>query len=204
MATLADVNPVIPGDGWVYVAEPGTTAPTADQIEAMDLFDPSGTLPEWTWIGDTSWETPIEFEEDGGDAESKRTWPRRNLRMVREAKTVTMTIASVNISTEMMQLAFPNGSHDAASGTYWAPQDDVSVERAVLVVWQDAGKRGAFIFPKVDLAGSFPTFDHEEFMEIPLAGAVLDDPDAPGRFGLITKAGMTPLDAADPVSEPAA
>ena len=195
MATPYSMELVIPGDGWVYVAPVDATPPTADAIQDMDLVDPVTAAPEWAWIGDTSYETPIEFEQEGGDATAKRTWARRNVRVIRDARTNSMTIASVNLSADLMALAFPGGQDDPTNGIYRVFNDGQTSQRAVLIVWQDGNRRGGLYFANVDLAGSFPTFDHEEFMEVPLAGTILSSEATPGfEWGPITKRGVVPAD----------
>lgn len=190
MAAPYNVDPYIPGDGWVYVAPVDTEPPTADAIQGMDLTNPGTAAPEWAWIGDTSYETPIEFDQEGGEATAKRTWARRNLRVTRDARTNSMTIASVNLHADLLGLAFPGGEDDPTNGIYRVFNSGQTSQRAVLIVWQDGARRGALYFANVDLAGSFPSFDHEEFMEVPLAGTILSSEKRPGfEWGPITKRG---------------
>ena len=82
MANLGNSKIQIAGRGHVYYAAPDTEAPNLDGY----IFGDGTTLEGsgWTWLGDTSSENLIEFESDGGDTSTKRTWDRQGVRSPRE------------------------------------------------------------------------------------------------------------------------
>ena len=129
MATLSDTKLQIAGIGHVYTA-PVDTAPID---YSKFTFNPTSTLAgvtattgpyagykagSWTWLGDTSAENLIEFETDGGDPTTKRSWDRQNLRVIREAQTVSGAVNSINASGKDMALAFPGGTYDATTNSF--------------------------------------------------------------------------------------
>ena len=187
MATLSDTKLQIAGIGHVYTA-PVDTAPID---YSKFTFNPTSTLAgvtattgpytgykagSWTWLGDTSAENLIEFETDGGDPTTKRSWDRQNLRVIREAQTVSGTVNSINASGKDMALAFPGGTYDAATSSFTPSGSGESAQIAMLVVVEDGNEVGGIVFPSVDMQGRLPTFSLEEFTEFPLPFNVLNSP----------------------------
>ena len=187
MATLSDVKLQIAGIGHAYTA-PVDTAPLDF---SKYVFNPAAPIAgvtattgpltgykagSWTWMGDTSSENLIEFETDGGDATPKRSWDRLNLRVVREAQSVSGTINSINASGKDMALAFPGGTFDAATNSFAPSGTGQSAQTALLVVVEDGADVGGIYFPSVDMQGQLPTFSLEEFTEFPLPFSVLNSP----------------------------
>ena len=108
MANLGNSKIQIAGRGHVYYAAPDTEAPNLDGYTFGD-----GTTLEangWTWLGDTSSENLIEFESDGGDTSTKRTWDRQGVRSTREDVTNKVTINAVNLGEDVMKVAFPGST----------------------------------------------------------------------------------------------
>lgn len=172
MASTTDVSLVIAGIGHVYYAPADTPVP------ANGLFDYAfgdGTTLEkdsWTWLGDTSSENMMEMSTDGGDSTVKRTWDRLNVRETKAAKTTTLTLNSVNISNDTLQVAFPGVTYDADL-QMWSLPDDGTAERAVLIVIVDGLRVSGYYFPRVNLSGDFPTVATEDFSEIKISGTIL-------------------------------
>lgn len=169
MATMQDVRLHIPGKGHVFYADTDAAEMTLDNFR---FGDPS-TYGDWTWLGDTSSENLVEFEADGGDVTYKRTWDRTQVRAVREDETFTGTVNSVNISRETFELGFAGGEYVEASKKYKIKTTGFAAQKALLIVTEDANDIAGLRLPNVEVKGSFPVFDIEEFMEIPLNLAVL-------------------------------
>lgn len=170
MAAPTESAPTIAGIGHVYVADPDTTPP-AGFLDSFK-FDTGSAPKGFTWLGDTSSETLPEFGSDGGDSTSKRTWDRKDLRVTREDKTHTMTIASVASSATAIETAFP-GSTWSEPDKAWDIDLDGSVEKAVLMVIEDGTQACAHLFRRVSLSGALPTLDLENFSEISISGAIM-------------------------------
>ena len=128
MASTTDVSLVIAGIGHVYYGAPDTPVP-ANGLFDYDFGD--GTTLEkdsWTWMGDTSSENKLELSTDGGDSTTKRTWDRVNVRETKAAKTTTLTLNSVSISNDTIQVAFPGATYDPDL-QMWSLPDDAAAER---------------------------------------------------------------------------
>lgn len=170
MATLEDVNLHIPARGHIFHNEIDS--------DAFDLaafrFDDPETWGTWTWLGDHSIENLPEFDTEGGEATFKHTWDRPNQRTTREPKSVTATFNSVNIGRETMELGFPGGDYDATTLSYGVPGVEITGKRALLVVTEDGTDISGVLFYNTEVSGSFPLFDAEEFMEIPLNTTILN------------------------------
>lgn len=178
MAAPAESTPVIAGIGHIYVADPGTK-PAKGFLNTY-AFATDQAPTGFTWLGDTSSETLPEFESDGGDTSAKRTWDRKDLRVTREDKTHSMTIAAVNSSKTAIETAFP-GSKWVEDEQAWDVSLDGSVEKSVLMVIEDGDQVAAHLFPRVSLSGGLPSMSLDEFSEISISGAIMAPADGGGR-----------------------
>ena len=177
MATIPDSKLFIAGTGHVHFGAPDAPPPVIDNYKFGDEATYGGLL----WVGDTSRENVVEFETDGGDVTFKGTWDRPNVKEVREDESVTGVINSVNLGRDTFELAFPGGEYDEETKSYSAFGSRGASVRSCLIVMEDADDRAALYLPKVSIKGSFPVFDTEEFMEVPLNLALLTS-DVDGRY----------------------
>ena len=172
MATTTDVKLHIAGRGHVFYADVDTPAMNIDSF----IFNTPSTYGSWTWLGDSSAENLIEFEVDGGEPTTKRTWDRENVRSIRDNETIKVTLNSVNVSRDTFQLGFSGHQYSASTKSYRVGTGTGSTQKALLVVMVDGIDRAAMRLPNVDLKGAFPKFSLEEFTEFPLSGTVLGSP----------------------------
>lgn len=172
MATAETVKLHIAGIGHVFFNDVGADPIDPTQFKFLD----ESTYSTWTWLGDTSSENLIEFEADGGDTNYKRTWDRLRTSVVREAETISMTINSVNASQETFNLGFADHVYDEAAGSFEVSGSGKSTAKAIQIVTEDGNNVASLYLPNVDVTGSFPSFNLEEYMEFPLSGALLNSP----------------------------
>lgn len=197
MASTTDVSLVIAGIGHVYYGAPDTPVP------ANGLFDYAfgdGTTLEkdsWTWMGDTSSENKMELSTDGGDSTTKRTWDRVNVRETKAAKTTTLSLNSVSISNDTIQVAFPGATYDPDL-QMWSLPDDGAAERAILVVVVDGLRVSGYYFPRVNLSGDFPTVDTENFSEIKISGTILAPASGKSSRNILRARAVTGVSQAKP------
>ncbi|MCU9995408.1 hypothetical protein HHJ78_02545 [Mobiluncus mulieris] len=161
---------IIPGQGWVFYSEVDT-APF--DLKGFDSADPTKNITGWTWLGSTSKENLTQIEKDGGDVSVLDTWDTPAMRSNKAETNWTVTVNSVSITPEMLQLAFPGGK--LSKGTYHVPAKETSAEKALLLVIKDAvqGYVGIY-FPKGALSiGSAPSLNADSFMEVPLVMTAL-------------------------------
>jgi hypothetical protein len=69
--------------GYVFVAEPGTPAPTPAALKTLNLKNPaSWAATGWDSTGHTSRATLPEFGYEGGDSEVKGSWQKKKLKEI--------------------------------------------------------------------------------------------------------------------------
>lgn len=169
MATLGDVKLHIPARGHLFHHD--VDSPAFD-LTAFRFDDPT-TWGSWTWLGDLSVENLPEWETEGGEATFKHTWDRENQRTTRTPKSVSGTFNSVNIARETLELGFPGGTYNATTDSYGAPASELTAKRSLLLVTEDGTDISGIQFFDTEVSGSFPLYDNEEFLEIPLSVTVL-------------------------------
>lgn len=160
----------IAGTGHVYIAESDTPLP---DLGAYTFGD--GTTLEtkgWYWLGDTSSENVVNFESDGGDTTTLATWDRPNVDSTRDAVTTKVSINSVAMTGQTVEVAFPGSVQDPATGGYDL-QIGGTVEKSVLILVEDAQGVSGIQLRRVSLGGTLPTLDREKFTEIPISGTLL-------------------------------
>lgn len=178
MATTATVKLVIPGIGHVFYNDVDEAEMNLDNF---NFNDPS-SWGTWTWLGDTSEENTIEFETDGGEAEQKNTWDRKGVRTIYTPESLSATINALNITKETFELAFAGGTYSTSAKKYTVMGKKVSAKKALMIVCEDGLDVMGFRFPKTEISGSLPSFDIENFMEIPLATQILTSDTTGARF----------------------
>lgn len=182
--TIADSKLYIPGIGHVLIGEVDATPPVPDQFVFGDPITYGGS----SWIGDTSAENLPEFETDGGDPTPLRTFDRKGVRTVYDDKTITGTIGLLNINADSLALAFPGGQQ--LGNEYQVMDNGQASARSMTILIEDATAKLALYFPNVAIVGKFPTFDLEQFLEVPLTVTVLSSPKKPGHiYSWIAEAG---------------
>lgn len=195
MANLANSKIQIAGRGHVYYGVNDTVAPNLDGFVFGDgtTLEPSG----WTWLGDTSSENLIEFDSDGGDTSTKRTWDRQGVRSTREDVTNKVTINAVNLGEDVMKVAFPGSSYDAANRA-WDIELDASSERAILVVVEDGQLVSGYLFRRVSLAGTMPSLSLDKFTEVKISGTLLSPASGKTRVQMLEPRIVTGVGTAKP------
>lgn len=195
MANLGNSKIQIAGRGHVYYGVNDTEAPNLDGYTFGD-----GTTLEangWTWLGDTSSENLIEFESDGGDTSTKRTWDRQGVRSTREDVTNKVTINAVNLGEDVMKVAFPGSTYDAAKRA-WDIELDSSSERAILVVVEDGQLVSGYLFRRVALSGNMPSLSLDNFTEVKISGTLLSPNSGKTRVQMLEPRTVTGVGTAKP------
>lgn len=195
MANLGNSKIQIAGRGHVYYAANNTEAPNLDGY----VFGDGTTLEAsgWTWLGDTSSENLIEFESDGGDTSTKRTWDRQGVRSTREDVTNKVTINAVNLGEDVMKVAFPGSTYDTAKRA-WDIELDASSECAILVVVEDGRIVSGYLFRRVSLAGNMPSLSLDNFTEVKIAGTLLSPNSGKTRVQMLEPRTVTGVGTAKP------
>ena len=169
MATLQTTKLHIAGIGHVFAAPVDTPAMDLDGFNFVEAAN--STSGSWTWLGDTSEQSMVEFNAEGGDSTQKNTWDRKSVRVVYEAGTVSATINSVNVGEETFRQAF--GGAQISADSIRVGTNATSNDRAIMIVMEDESGVAGMYLPNTSLRGRFPVFSTEEFTEIPIDVNVL-------------------------------
>ncbi|AXH46767.1 major tail protein [Mycobacterium phage Acolyte] len=128
--------------GYVYVATPGTAAPTPASLKTLNLSKPSTWTGAtgWASVGHTSRGTLPEFGFDGGDSEVKGSWQKKKLREISTEDPVDyLTVILHQFDEDALSLYYgPNASTTPGVFGVKTGQDN---EKALLVVIEDGDLR---------------------------------------------------------------
>lgn len=195
MANLGNSKIQIAGKGHVYYGVNDTEAPNLDGY----VFGDGTTLEDfgWTWLGDTSNENLIEFDSDGGDTSTKRTWDRQGVRSTRDDVTNKVTINAVNLGEDVMRVAFPGSTYDPVKRA-WDIELDASSERAILIVVEDGRIVSGYLFRRVSLAGNMPALSIDKFTEVKIAGTLLSPASGKKRVQMLEPRTVTGIGTVKP------
>ncbi|ACE79951.1 major tail protein [Mycobacterium phage Pukovnik] len=165
--------------GYVYVAEPGTAAPTPANLKTINLAKPE------TWTGATGWRsvghtsrgTLPEFGFEGGESEVKGSWQKKKLREITPEDPIDyLTVVLHQFDEDSLGLYYgPNAS--STPGIFGVKTGQVN-EKAVLVVIEDGdlrlGHRAAKSSVKRDDAIELPI---DDLAALPVRFTYLDHED---------------------------
>ncbi|AMO43992.1 tail protein [Mycobacterium phage Bactobuster] len=165
--------------GYVYVAEPGTAAPTPANLKTINLAKPE------TWTGATGWRsvghtsrgTLPEFGFEGGESEVKGSWQKKKLREITPEDPIDyLTVVLHQFDEDSLGLYYgPNAS--TTPGIFGVKTGQVN-EKAVLVVIEDGdlrlGHRAAKSSVKRDDAIELPI---DDLAALPVRFTYLDHED---------------------------
>ncbi len=168
---------IVPGHGTVFTAAPNTALPAAPLTAFGLSTDSVGTGPaEWKNLGHTSKQNTVSFSKEGGEKTTLDTWLADAVRSTTSAESWSIGINALQISKDVLDLAFAG----ALSGGKYSLVSGNVTKKALVVLCQDANNdKLGFYLPSVDVSlGDVPTIDTENFLEIPLTGAILSVPNA--------------------------
>ncbi|WP_241779949.1 hypothetical protein [Streptomyces natalensis] len=169
---------IVPGNGYIYFAEPNTPKPT-------HITDPLKPGPEWTNIGHTSRDDLPEFDRDGKDAEAIGSWQNSTLRMTTPDITYTVTFKALQASADTYRAYF-GADEDAVQpdGSIRIPATPVPQVRALLVILVDGKQFVPLWHPRVSLLGSDKIeMKEKELVAFPIKGTFLSSPLIGGAIG---------------------
>lgn len=177
----------IPGFGTVFLAPPNTALPP----EGVTAFTrETESVGDWENFGHTSRDNTISLSVEGGDATTKGSWLRSAL--ITQYADVTWSAAGSSIQTDKKTVQRIFNGWDTANGKGTViGQGKKARELAMLILADDDTGKLAFYEPKVAFTfGDAPSFDVENFFELPFAATFLAPaagvlpPGPDGRAGL--------------------
>ena len=171
---------IIPGRGTVLIAAPDTPFPDYKTVDPEAL---TGGPTGWSALGHTSRDNNVGLTVEGGEATTKGSWWTPNLYTTRSPRVFGFTANALQITPDSMALAFGGGEINDTTGGYEVPAQVIDVQKAVfiLAIGSD-GTRMAIGFNRASISlGDVPSFDVENFFELPLSGQVLASVATPSK-----------------------
>ncbi|QGJ88775.1 major tail protein [Mycobacterium phage Yecey3] len=129
--------------GYVYVAEPGTDAPSPALLKTLDPTKPSTWTGAtgWNSVGHTSRGTLPEFGFEGGDSEVKGSWQKKKLREITSEDPVDyLTVVLHQFDQDALSLYYGDNESDE-EGVFGVSGNAGTNEKAVLVIIVDGDFR---------------------------------------------------------------
>lgn len=172
----ADDAPVlVPGTGYIYVADPGTVPP--DLKAGFDPKDTSKWGPTgltWKSVGNTSLDNGIEMSVDGDDPEVLGSWQNKSLKTTDPGKTYAVTINLEDFTAESYRLYYGTPKGLDSKGFFSIPSSPAAQNRALLIVAVDGGKAVVWHYPKTSIIGTDAVkIDPAALTEMPVKATVV-------------------------------
>lgn len=139
------------------------------------VFGQESTYGAFKWFGDTSAENLPEFEVEGGEVTSRRTYDRKGQRNQRADRTYTGTFNAVVRNKEFFEATVGGGEWDAAKKAFITKSDSYAKEWMMLIVEEDGEWISGLGLYKVSLLSGFAKTDLENFKEVPVSVAISAD-----------------------------
>ncbi|BBC53826.1 putative major tail protein [Mycobacterium phage PP] len=148
--------------GHVYIADVGTAAPAAADLDTLDLLDPAGWTAEgWTSVGHTSRNDMPEFGFEGGDTEVRGTWQNDKLREVVTEAAVDYLILYLHQFDEESFALYFGANASSTAGEFAVGDNPTPTEKAFLVIIADGDVRIGFTAAKASIR-------REEAIQLPV------------------------------------
>ena len=159
---------LIPGKGTIFYGAPNIAPP----VKSTLVPTTPSTFTGWTLFGHTSRDNPPQISKNGGDSTTRGSWWDDSLVNTTAATSWGLTIASLQVDKDTLQIAFPAGR--VADGAFYVPSASGKVEKAVYIYAVDGAKTMGLYLPRVSLGiGDAPSISVDNFFEINLQGAIL-------------------------------
>ena len=160
---LTDSSVIIPGQGFIYLAETGTPAPTT----------PDEPETPWENMGHTSTDDNFTISRDGGDSEVLPTWQNPSFRERREPSVYIVQFTALQIDNTVLGLYF-GGGDDSVEGEFSVTSATGATERAMYTRIIDGDNSVGLYIPKVSITSEDDAeADIEAFFGFPLKATVL-------------------------------
>ncbi|MYT30467.1 MULTISPECIES: hypothetical protein [unclassified Streptomyces] len=175
---LIDEAAIIPGSGFIHLADPDTPKPTA-------ITDPRNPGPGWNNIGHTSLDDLPEFGRDGDKPETVGTWQNAKLRQTSPDVTYSVTFNSVQATADTYRLYFGAG-HEAVQpdGSFRIPARPEPQVGALLFIVIDGAHMVPLWHPRTSLLGSDAVkMDATKFWSFPIVATFLGSSTIGGAIG---------------------
>lgn len=171
---LTDSAVVIPAVGHVFTHLTAGTDPWS--LAQLNTFISAGTVPSgWLELGHTNLDSPVSFDQSGGDTEVKGTWQNPALRQaVTSAVVDSFTVPAEQVLDNDVLKLYYGGGDASVANQFDIPDVPTPQERACMVVILDGAVPLGWGFPKVAiLRADNLSVDPTDFLKAPLLFTVL-------------------------------
>jgi len=171
---LDDDAVMIAGEGHIFLAPKNTPIPAS-------LTAPASP---WWEVGHTSREDPFAISKEGGEAETRGTWQKPNLRSTVTPITYTAAFPLLQYDEASLKLFYGGGT--VSGGRFWVPRLPTPQEHAMFVRIVDGTLEWNRHFPAVSIiAGDSESIAVDDFASMPVNATILDGDEAfAGLFSL--------------------
>lgn len=160
---LTDSSVIIPGQGFIYLADPGTSKPS-------NLKAPAAP---WENMGHTSTDDNFTITRDGGDSEVLPTWQNPSFRERRDPTVYLVQFTALQIDNTVLGLYF-GGGDATGSGVFAVTSAVGATEKAMYTRIVDGDNEVGLYIPKVSISSEDDAeADIEAFFGFPLKATVL-------------------------------
>ena len=174
--TIDDSALLIAGRGNVLVCDVGEAPPTLAELLAYASSNYGDAIEGYTTIGHTSPTDLPEWDSDGGDSETKRTWEKENVYEKVDPVTNWFTVNALQFDNYVMSLREGGGTATTAN-TFASPTTRSAIEKGALIVYIKGGEVIGEYIPRVSIRGDGSiAHDVDEFSQIPLRFTQLSAP----------------------------
>lgn len=174
MPGIDDTAVVVPATGHFFLHPTSGTIPwTKAQIATWMA---SATVPSgWIDLGHTDLDSPMSFDQDGGDTSVKGSFQNPSLRQVATGTTVDkFTIPAEQILDNNVLTLYYGGGDATAADQFDVPDAPVPQERAFMAILVDGTVAVGMGVPKVSITRADNlSVDPEDFLKAPLLFTVL-------------------------------
>jgi hypothetical protein len=173
MPGIDDTAVVVPATGHFFLNTSGTDPWTWTQV---DTFRSAGTIPgTWVDLGHTDLDTPMAWDQDGGDTEVKGSFQNPSLRQVLTSATVDkFTIPAEQILDNTILNLYYGGGDASVANQFDVPDSPAAIEKSFMGVLIDGAVAVGIGVPKVSIIRADNlSVDPQDFLKAPLLFTVL-------------------------------
>ncbi|MFE7106642.1 hypothetical protein ACFU98_35380 [Streptomyces sp. NPDC057575] len=174
---LQDDAAIVPGTGYIYLADPDTAKPT--------VTDPLAPGAGWSNLGHTNRDEMPEFTREGDDPTTLGSWQNAKLRQTSPDVTYGLTFQSIQATSDTYQLYFGAGPEAVqGDGSFRIPASPTPQVKALLMILVDGSSFVPLWHPRVSLLGSDAiSLDVENWFSFPISGTFLGSSLLNGALG---------------------
>lgn len=171
---LTDGAVLVPAIGHVFTHNTAGTDPWS--FTQLSTYQSAGTIPAgWAELGHIDIDSPVTFDQSGGDTEVKGTWENSALRQVVTSAVVdSFTVPAEQVLDNNVLTLYYGGGDASVANQFDIPDTPTPQQKACMVVMLDGVIPLGWGFPIVSiLRADNLSVDPTDFLKAPLLFTVL-------------------------------